>query len=87
MNQPAARSDVLLRPMGAEWVLYDPDSRRIHVLNLSAALTWSALDGERTLEAVAEEICTEMAEVPDQERVLDDVRAAVERFREEGLLA
>ncbi len=86
MKEPKARGDVLLRPMGKEWVLYDPKTRQVHILNVSAALTWSALDGTTPVEAIADEVASEMREAPAVEVVLADVRAAVARFREEGLL-
>jgi hypothetical protein len=86
MSQPRARPDVILRPMGAEWILYDPETRDLHVLNVSAALVWSHLDGVRTLEQVAEAVAEEVSDAPDLDRVRRDVLDAVETFRESGLL-
>lgn len=85
--RPAARADIVLRPMGPEWVLYDPDTRDLHVLNTSAALTWSLLDGERSLDQVALEVAADMQDAPGPEELRVDVAAAVERFRAAGLLA
>ena len=73
--------------MGAEWVLYDPESRDLHVLNLSGALIWSLLDGERTLDEVAEMVVEEVADDPEPAQVLVDGHAAVASFRASGLLA
>jgi len=72
--------------MGKEWVLYDPDTRGLHVLNVAAALAWSLLDGERTVESIAEEIRADMQDPPDLEVVRGDVEAAVAEFSRAGLL-
>jgi hypothetical protein len=72
--------------MGAEWILYDPETRDVHVLNVSAALVWSLLDGTRSLGEVAEMVAEEVAGEPDPDTVLGDVRDAVDTFRESGLL-
>ena len=73
--------------MGEEWVLYDPETRDLHVLNTSAALAWSLLDGERSIEEVVREIGSEMRDAPGAAELHADVEAAVERFRAAGLLA
>lgn len=86
MSQPCARPDVILRPMGVEWILYDPETRDLHVLNVSAALVWSHLDGVQTLERVAQAVAEEVSDAPDLDRVRRDVLDAVETFRESGLL-
>jgi len=83
---PAARTDLVLRPMGAEWVLYDPETRDLHLLNTSAALTWSLLDGARSIEGIVEEIRDQMRDAPPADAVRGDVEAAVDLFRSAGLL-
>ena len=38
---PKGRSEVIFRPLDDSWVLFDPRSERVHVLNLTAALVWT----------------------------------------------
>ncbi len=83
---PRTRSRLILRPMGEEWVLYDPETRDLHALNVAAALTWSLLDGERTLEEVAAVVHREMQQAPDLDVVADHVRDTVASFVDAGLL-
>jgi hypothetical protein len=75
--RPRARDDVLFRYLDDEWVIFDPVTDRLHALNLTAALVWAECDGER-----------DVAFDPPlpRDRVLDDVRGAIEAFRDEGLL-
>jgi PqqD family protein of HPr-rel-A system len=73
--------------MGEEWVLYDPRTRKLHVLNLTAALVWGLLDGEVSREDVVRELRDTLREVPD-DRVLEaEVARVLADFDARGLLA
>lgn len=85
--RPKAREDVVFRTLADEWVLYDPASNQVHVLNLSAALVWTACDGERTVEAIVQEVAESYPDHPPPDAVLADVTEAIERFAQEDLLA
>lgn len=80
--RPRARPDVLFRRVGEEWLLFDPRTDRIHVLNLSAALVWSHLSGELDME----EIRARMAAAYGQPVDPAAVEGALARFHAEGLL-
>jgi hypothetical protein len=84
---PTAREDVVFRQLDDEWVLYDPSANKLHVLNLTAALVWTHLNGETASPDIAEAIreALEPSEVPSS--VVTDVESAISRFRAEGLLA
>lgn len=77
---------MIFRQLSDDWVLFDPASNQIHVLNLAAALVWTSLDGSRPLD----EIVREVAESYDEcsiDAVREDVQSVLSRFRAEGLLA
>ena len=44
------------RQVGKDWVLFDPSTRRIHVLDVTGALVWSYCSGEMDVPAMEAEI-------------------------------
>ena len=81
--RPRARSDLVFRRVGEDWVLFDEDGQRLHVLNLAAALVWSHCTGELDLGEIEDSVADaygEAVESPGVSEVLDEFRAA-------GLLA
>ena len=83
---PRARPDVVFRALSHEWVLYDPRSRELHVLNLTAALVWTLCDGSLDAAGMARSIVETVAESPPESEVVQDVQAVLDTFRSEGLL-
>jgi len=84
-GHPRARDDVLFRQVDDEWVVFDPATNELHVLNLPAALIWSHLaDGRAPKEISA---ALQEAYRIDGERARADVDDALARFRAAGLLA
>ncbi len=81
---PCARTDVALRRVGSEWVLFDPARDRAHVLNPSAAAVWSFCDGAHTPAAIAEAL--ERAAPAPAGGIRRDVDDVLRRFAAEGLL-
>jgi PqqD family protein of HPr-rel-A system len=75
----------MFRQVDEEWVVFDPAANQLHVLNLTAALIWSHLDGDSTPEQIAATV--EDAFGIDAEQAAADVAAALEDFRSAGLLA
>jgi PqqD family protein of HPr-rel-A system len=84
---PAAREDVVFRQLDDEWVLYDPSANKLHVLNLTAALVWTHLNGKTASPDIAEAIREAFESSDDPGDVVADVENALSRFRAEGLLA
>lgn len=83
---PKGRCDVIFRPLDDSWVLYDPRSEQLHVLNLSAALVWEHLDGETPIEAVAEAVGSAFRPPVTAAQALSDVESVLARLYEAGLL-
>ncbi len=80
--QPAVRPDVVFRRVGEDWLLFDPDSQQVHVLNLAAALVWSSCTGEKNVATIVGEV----GDAYEGEDVESDVRDILERFYAAGLL-
>ena len=82
---PIARTDVLLRRVGSEWVLFDASQDRAHVLNLTAAVVWTYCDGRHQSLEIAEAIAQGLQDTrPDAIR--GDIEQVLRRFANEGLL-
>jgi len=85
-DRPRARDDAVFRSLGPEWVIYDPRTRLLHVLNTTAALVWSFCDGSRSPEEIARELTDVLSDLPSESLVVDEVRGVLDAFRNEGLL-
>lgn len=85
-QRPKARADVVFRQLDDEWVLYDPISNRMHVLNLTASLVWVYCTGSMTLEEIGSEIRGAYGDSKPADLVTGDVADAVSLFEQEGLL-
>lgn len=79
-----ARADVLDVEIGSAVVVYDPVAGRAHLLNDTGALVWHRCGALGSIDAVVADV---VAQFPDRADVVErDVRAAVARFDERGLL-
>jgi len=79
---PSPCGDVLFRRVGEDWLLFDPRTQDVHVLNLTAALVWAHCDGEHD----EEDIRGAVTDIYPGVDAISEVRRALERFRELGLL-
>lgn len=83
-SRPAGRSDLLLRPVDEDLLLYDTFSDEVILLNGSAALVFELCDGTRTADEIAEEVARPFGR--DAGRVARDVRSVLAEFAASGLL-
>ena len=86
VDAPRARADIVFRSLARDWVIYDPRTKLLHVLNAAGAAVWSCCDGSRSVEDIATELTETLSDAPDPEQVAVDVREALARFAQEGLL-
>lgn len=61
---PSRARHVLFAYLDDEAVLYDPDSRRPALLNVTAAAVWAAVDGSRTAGEIAALLAVEFGGDP-----------------------
>ena len=80
--RPRVRDDVTFRQDGGAWLLMDPQTGRIHTLDVAQALVWSYCDGERDVAALDRDV----REAFGIARRDPGVRRALDHFRSEGLL-
>lgn len=84
IDRPYPAEKLRMRDLGDEVLFYDEDGRRIHVLNGTARLLWSRLDGRRTVHRLIEDLVDEYEVSP--ERARRDVHAFLERLEALGLI-
>jgi len=82
---PRPKEAVLFRELADGCVLYDPETEKVHSLNLTAGFIWCLIDGARSLEDVADEIAS--ATGADRAVVLRDVLDAAGEFARQGLIS
>jgi PqqD family protein of HPr-rel-A system len=80
------RDDLVFRRLDEEWVVYDPKTEQLHVLNRTAAAVWACLTGDATVAEIVETMHQGYGDKAPR-RVEDDVRGAIASFAEKGLLA
>jgi hypothetical protein len=78
------RQHIIQTEIGDEISLYDPTSERVVVLNTSASDVWRLAEGDHDFEQVVQLLGRSYG--VDPETIREDVRATVDRLREEGLL-
>ena len=72
------------RELPQEMILYDPETDRAFLLNHTSAAIWDLCDGQNALRQIAEQIATCFS--APAEKVVEDVRATIERFHRDRLL-
>lgn len=82
---PKPREDVVFRSVSNDWVLYDPRTRDLHVLNATAAAVWSCCDGQSTARDIARALADALVDPPDFDVLVRDVEAALDRFHAQAL--
>ena len=82
--QRPRRKGVQEHPLGDELLLYTPEMARAFSFNQSAQAVWELCDGHRTLLDISRDLAQRYDAPSDQ--LLGDVKAAVQRFQELGLL-
>ena len=86
LTKPLPKDSVNEKLIDQELFLFDAEdsSCAVHTRNDGAALIWDRGDGARDVQSIAHEIATCFGR--SEQEVLPDVREAVARFHELGLL-
>jgi len=80
--RPQVRDDVVFRRVAEDWILFDPASQQIHVLNLTAALVWSFCTGDADVAAIEGQV-KEAFGIANQDPKVEE---ALQGFLDAGLL-
>ncbi len=84
--KPTRKSDVRVKIVGGESVLYRKNEKAVHVLNATAKLIWELCDGKHSEADIEKEIRVSFS-VPEGHDVAADVRRTLDTFVAKELLA
>ncbi|TGO02859.1 hypothetical protein PN36_17920 [Candidatus Thiomargarita nelsonii] len=84
-RSPLKKEDIVLRDIGDETVLYNPQTKAIHVLNKTSSMVWESCDGKHSLEMIEKKI-RDKFEVSSAQDVKEDIIESLNKFSELGLI-
>ena len=83
--KPTGRDEVILRQLDDEWMIYDPRSHKMHVLNPTAALVWLYCTGDNEFAAIVEALQRVFEDQVSSEQLVADIESTLNRLMELGL--
>jgi Coenzyme PQQ synthesis protein D (PqqD) len=84
-EKPVKKEDVHARKLGDEWLLYDSQSEKVHILNPTAEYVWRLCDGNHDLEAIKAKLREAYEDIND-EQLQSDLDQIIEEFEQIGVL-
>ncbi len=83
--KPKSKSNIIVKNIGDEQVLYNPINSHIHVLNKTAYPIWELADGTNTVNTIIQKL-TLMFENLKSHNLEEDVCKVLTEFENQGLL-
>lgn len=83
--RPRRVDGLVLRKLGEEALLYDPATKKAHVLNETSLLIWNLCTGETTLATIEAEM-RQRFKIAEGTNVAADIDEVVTTFSNEGLV-
>jgi hypothetical protein len=84
-NKPLKKENVYARKLGDEWILYDSERERVHILNSTAEYVWRMCDGSHDISAIKAKLREEYT-ISDDQQLENDVLQILEKFDQIGVL-
>lgn len=85
LQKPTRREDVMCREIGGEGILYNPETKYMHILNKTAFALWKLCDGKHDSLQITSEI-TSRFEVAENDDVLVDINKILDELKKLRLL-
>jgi phosphoglycolate phosphatase-like HAD superfamily hydrolase len=85
LQGPLRRSNVIVRDLGDEVLIYGAEQQVIHVLNATARVIWELCDGQHDEHAIIREL-RQRFELHANDNVEADVAATLAELHAKGLL-
>jgi hypothetical protein len=83
--KPLHKSNLILKDLGDEFLIYSAKHKELHVMNPTAQLIWSMCDGKHSVMAMEEEMRKHFS-IPLERDIRGDIQNAINTFRDKGLL-
>lgn len=84
--KPKGHDVLVFRPLDEEWVVYDPRTRELHVLNRAAAIVWLCCDGRMSVRDMVQAVTEAFDGQVEEQQAETDVQKALADFVERGML-
>lgn len=84
--KPKQNSEIMMKNVGGESLLYKANDKSVHVLNPTAKLIWKLCDGQHDLTEIVKAVQSNFS-VPENHDVMADVQQVIETMASKGLLS
>jgi pyrroloquinoline quinone biosynthesis protein D len=87
MNEykPLRKSNLILKDMGDEFLIYSAEHKELHVINPTAQRIWELCDGKHSLQTIEDELRAHFS-IPPATDIAGDILKTVNIFKDKGLL-
>jgi hypothetical protein len=82
---PRRKQGVITRAVGDDTILYDPESKKVHVVNKTSLLVWDLCTGNTNLDMMESEFRARFV-VGANDNVRKDLEESVSAFHAQGLV-
>ncbi len=83
--KPLHKSNLLLKDLGGEFLIYSAEHKEIHVINPTAQLIWELCDGTHTVDEIVQELRAHFS-IPVESDVTTDIQDTLDTFKSKDLL-
>ena len=78
-RKPNRNTNLIMKNLGDETILYDPAQKAVHVLNPTAQIVWELCDGEHNIDDMEQALRSKFS-VPADHDVKADILQTLETF-------
>jgi hypothetical protein len=84
-KSPLKKAKIVLKDIGDEAVLYNSETKAIHILNKTSAMIWEYCDGKHSVEMIEKQIRNKF-QISSSQDVKNDIRQTINQFNKLGLI-
>ena len=84
-SRPIRKSEITVKDIGGETLLYGNNQKILHVLNSTAKVVWDLCDGQHSLTEIEQALRSNFS-VPVDHDVMVDIEKTIESFASKDLL-
>ncbi len=84
----SGRDSIITKKLGNETVLYDPEKKKVHILNQTAFFIWQLCENKYDTKDLVSTILNnfECKKNVKEEKIEEDIKAIVKNFSHQGIL-
>jgi hypothetical protein len=85
LKKPRRAKGIVRKSLGKEELLYNPQTKSVHVLNKTSSLIWDLCDGDNDLKVIEKEMASRF-DVSKESDLRKDLEETLDKFKELGLI-